>query len=91
MFHDTLVSFAERQIIIMEKKIRKLVSDILQCSIEEIDNTALLEEYGFSSIDLLDLASELEDNFNIQISSEDLTYLSSIENIKLFLTKKGVR
>lgn len=75
----------------MEKEIRKIVSEILQCTADEIDNNESLEEYGFSSIDLLDLAGELEDKFNIEVNSEDLTCLSSIESIKLFLIKKGVR
>lgn len=46
----------------------KIVSDILKLNIEDIDLNKNLSEYGFDSISFTDLASKINDNYDLNIT-----------------------
>jgi len=56
-------------------KVKEIISNVLEQgeTVENItDDTNLLVDYGFDSIVLVELISEIEDNFGIMFSDEDM-------------------
>lgn len=56
-------------------KVKEIISNVLEQGeiVENItDDTNLLVDYGFDSIVLVELISEIEDNFGIMFSDEDM-------------------
>ena len=69
MFHDALVPFAERRIIIMD------VLEILRNLKEDADfeeSTDFIEDGLLDSFEIVELVSALEDAFEIEISGRDI-------------------
>jgi acyl carrier protein len=56
-------------------KVKEIISGVLEQgeNVENInDDTNLLTDYGFDSIMLVELISEIEDSFDIMFSDEDM-------------------
>jgi acyl carrier protein len=61
-------------------KIKEIICDII--NIEEIDNDAKQEDYvEWDSLAYLSIISELEDQFNISISSKNINNFNSVQSI----------
>lgn len=56
----------------MEDKIKAIIADQIGCDIEECcDDTNLYNDLGYDSLDQIELVTELEDEFDIEIPEED--------------------
>lgn len=56
-------------------KVKEIIAGVLEQdeNVEKInDDTNLLTDYGFDSIMLVELVSEIEDSFDIMFSDEDM-------------------
>jgi len=68
------------------KKIKEIICDVI--NIDEIDNEASQEDYvEWDSLAYLSIISELEDQFNISVSSKNINNFDSVQNILKNITK----
>ncbi|MCH5189067.1 MAG: acyl carrier protein [Oscillospiraceae bacterium] len=68
------------------EKIREIICD--QLELEESDVTldsVLLEDLGADSLDLVDLVMTFEDEFDMEISDEDLENIKTVGDIVRFI------
>lgn len=67
------MSNLEREEVVV--KVKEIIAGVLEQdeNVNEINNdTNLLTDYGFDSIMLVELVSEIEDSFDIMFSDEDM-------------------
>lgn len=67
------MSKLEREEVVL--KVKEIIAGVLEQdeNVEKInDDTNLLTDYGFDSIMLVELVSEIEDSFDIMFSDEDM-------------------
>ena len=83
VFHGTLVSFAERRVIRMDKKhlhdrIIEIIESLIEGEISILDETDVSEI--FDSIQFVKFIVEIEDRFNIELNSDDFE-LDKFKNV----------
>ena len=67
-------------------KIKEIICEVL--NIDEIDDNAKQEDYiEWDSLAYLSIISELEDLFNIDISSKNINNFDSVQNILTNITQ----
>ena len=68
------------------KKIKEIICEVL--NIDEIDDNAKQEDHiEWDSLAYLSIISELEDQFNISISSKNINNFDSVQNILTNITQ----
>ena len=68
------------------EKIRDIICDQLELEEEDVTmDTVLLEDLGADSIDLADLVMTFEDEFDMEISDEDLENIKTVADIVKFI------
>ena len=75
-----------------ENEIAKRITDALTSfiknkSIKIEGSSQLREELGLDSMDTIELVFQLEENFNIQISDDDLMGLKTVDNVVQYIEK----
>jgi acyl carrier protein len=55
-----------------------------------VPEASFIDDLGADSLDLVELIMEMEENFGIQISDEELEKIRTIKDVIEFLKKKGV-
>ncbi|QCI24987.1 acyl carrier protein [Buchnera aphidicola (Rhopalosiphum padi)] len=64
----------------IEKRIKKIISKILDVKVEKIlNNSSFLDDLGADSLDTVELIMALEEEFNIEISDEDAEKLNTVQ------------
>lgn len=56
----------------------------------DIDTSKSFEELGLDSLDIFNLFTEIDAEFDIDVPDEDFESLQTIEDIKKYLTSKGL-
>lgn len=75
----------------MLEKMKDIISEQLNCEIENITlETAFKEDLGADSLDLFELVMALEDEYSVEIPSEDLEKLTTVGAVAEYLKSKGV-
>ncbi len=70
----------------MFEKIREIICDQLELEEDVVTMDAvLLEDLGADSIDLADLVMTFEDEFDLEISDEDLENIKTVGDIVKFI------
>ncbi|CAL4323663.1 Acyl carrier protein [Buchnera aphidicola (Protaphis terricola)] len=73
----------------IENKIKNIISKKLEIQIDKIKNTSLfLEDLGADSLDIIELIMSLEENFNIEISDEEVEKIKTVQNAIDFIYSK---
>ena len=68
------------------EKIRDIICDQLELEEEDVTmDSVLLEDLGADSIDLADLVMTFEDEFDMEISDEDLENIKTVADIVKFI------
>ena len=68
------------------EKIRDIICDQLELEEEDVTmDSVLLEDLGADSIDLADLVMTFEDEFDMEISDEDLEKIKTVADIVKFI------
>ncbi|MDD3207628.1 MAG: phosphopantetheine-binding protein [Bacilli bacterium] len=57
-------------------------------NIDEVDEAKTLKDYGLDSLDMVELILELEDEYNIKFSDEEMTSLQTIGDLISAIHKK---
>lgn len=63
------------------EKIKSEVAKICKIETEQINNDALLIQYGLDSISCLELIVVLEDYFGIEVQDDDLAKIRTVEEV----------
>lgn len=68
------------------EKIRDIICDQLELEEEDVTmDSVLLEDLGADSIDLADLVMTFEDEFDMEISDEDLENIKTVADVVKFI------
>ena len=75
----------------MFEKMKELIAEQLNCPAEEIKmESSFKEDLGADSLDLFELVMSLEDTYGVEIPSEELEQLTTVESVVDYLKQKGV-
>ena len=63
----------------IEDRVKKIVSDQLGSSIEEVNNdSSFVDDLGADSLDTVELVMALEEEFDLEIADEDAEKISTV-------------
>ena len=75
----------------MLERIRTSLAEQFNCEAESIDeNTNFKDDLGADSLDLFELIMGLEEEYSIEIPAEELTDISTVGDVMVYLKDKGV-
>ena len=75
----------------MFEKLKTVIEENLNAEGAEItESTSFKEDLDADSLDLFEMVMALEDEFGIEIPSEDLEQLLTVGDVMKYLTDKGV-
>ena len=75
----------------MLEKIKEMVAEQLNVDAADItEETSFKEDLGADSLELFELVSNLEDEYEIEIPSEELEKITTVGAVVEFLKAKGV-
>ena len=75
----------------MLEKIKEMVAEQLNVDAADItEETSFKEDLGADSLDLFELVSNLEDEYEIEIPSEEIEKITTVGAVVEFLKAKGV-
>ena len=75
----------------MSEKMKAIIAEQLSVNAEEIKpETNFKEDLGVDSLDLFELVMALEEEYNVEIPSEDLEKLTTVGAVMDYLKSKGV-
>ena len=75
----------------MLEKMKEMVADQLNVDAAEITaETSFKDDLGADSLDLFELVLALEEEYNVEIPSEDLEKLTTVGAVMDYLKSKGV-
>ncbi len=74
----------------MLEKMKELIADQLGMEAEEItEKSSFKEDLGADSLDLFELVMALEDEYSVEIPSEDLQEMITVGDVVAYLKSKG--
>ena len=74
----------------MVEKIIELAKEKLSIDGEITATSSFKEDLEVDSLDLMELVMALEDEFNVEIPSEELQNIKTVQDVADYLTSKGV-
>ncbi|MFV0344279.1 MAG: acyl carrier protein [Anaerocolumna sp.] len=75
----------------MLEKIKKIISEQLSVEVNQItESAAFKEDLGADSLDLFELVMALEEEFEVEIPTEDLNEIAKVEDVVNYLKGKGI-
>lgn len=75
----------------MLEKVKKIIADQLNVEESEILLTSSFkEDLGADSLDLFELVMAIEEEYEVEIPSEDLANIETVEGIMNYLKDKGI-
>ena len=75
----------------MLEKMQEMLAEQLNCEAESITpETSFKDDLGADSLDLFELVMALEDEYSIEIPSEDLADLNTVGDVIEYMKSKGV-
>lgn len=75
----------------LEERVIEIIMEQLDVTREECDTKAsFIDDLGADSLDLVELIMEMEENFGIQMSDEELEKTRTIQDVINYLKSKGV-
>ena len=75
----------------MLEKIKEIIAEQLSVEADTItEETSFKEDLGADSLDLFELVMSLEEEYNVEIPSEDLENITTVGAVIAYLKDKGV-
>ena len=75
----------------MLEKMREIIAEQLNCDGETIGlDTSFKDDLGADSLDLFELVMTLEDEYSVEIPSEELEKLLTVQDVCDYLKNHGV-
>lgn len=76
----------------LEQKVIDIIVEQLEITKEEcVPEAAFIDDLGADSLDLVELVMEMEENFGIEISDEELERIVTVQDVIDFLKAKGAK
>lgn len=76
---------------IMLEKMKEIIAEQLNVDESEIElETSFKDDLGADSLDLFELVMSLEEEYDIEIPSDDLNDLNTVEDVINYLKDKGI-
>ena len=76
----------------LEEKVVGIIVEQLNVVREQcVPEASFIDDLGADSLDLVELIMEMEDNFSVHISDEELGNIRTVQNVIDFLRTKGVK
>ena len=90
-FHKLVYACEEGVLMKLEDRVIEIIVQRLDVTKEEcVPEASFIDDLGADSLDLVELIMEMEENFGLQISDEELEKIRTIKDVIEFLKKKGV-
>ena len=75
----------------MLEKMKAIISEQLNCEESNVTaDTSFKDDLGADSLDLFELVMALEEEYSLEIPSEDLASLTTVGDVIEYLKSKGV-
>ncbi len=75
----------------MLEKMKEIIAEQLNVEASEINaTTSFKDDLGADSLDLFELVMALEEEYNVEIPSDELAALDTVEDVMEFLKTLGV-
>ena len=75
----------------MLEKIKEIVAEQLSCDQSEVElTTNFKDDLGADSLDLFELVMALEEEYDVEIPSDDFANIATVEDVINYLKDKGV-
>lgn len=75
----------------MLEKLKEIIAEQLSVDADEIElTTSFKDDLGADSLDLYELVMALEEEYNCEIPSDDLSAIATVEDVVKFLKDQGV-
>lgn len=75
----------------MLEEMKEIIAEQLNCDADSItEATSFKDNLGADSLDLFELVMALEEKYEIEIPSEELTDLTTVGSVMEYLKSKGV-
>ena len=73
------------------EKLKKIIAEVLNVDEEEITmDTTFVDDLGADSLDLFELIMSMEEEFGVEIPTEDLEKMATVNDVMEYLKNKGV-
>ena len=73
------------------EKLKEIIADVLNVEVNDItEDTTFVDDLGADSLDLFELVMALEEEYGVEIPSEDLEKLTTVGAVMDYLKSKGV-
>ena len=73
------------------EKIKKIIAEVLNVDEEEITmDTTFVDDLGADSLDLFELVMAFEEEYGVEIPSEDLEQITTVGAVVEYMKSKGV-
>lgn len=73
----------------MLEKIKEILAEQLDVELEEVkDNSYIQEDLGADSLDVMDIMTEIEEEFDIEVEDEEIENLRTPAKIEEYLKRK---
>ena len=75
----------------MLEKIKQIVAEAMDTEISKLnDNTAFKEDLGADSLDLFELVMTIEEEFNVEIPTDNLVNIKTLGDVRSYLEAQGI-
>ena len=75
----------------MLERVKEIIAEQLNVEAEDItEETSFKEDLGADSLDLFEIVMAFEDEYNVEIPSEELEGLATVGDVLNYLKDKGV-
>ena len=75
----------------MLEKMREILAEQLGCDADMItEETSFKDDLGADSLDLLEVIMALEDEYGIEMNTEDLSDLNTVGDVMNYLKESGI-
>lgn len=75
----------------MLEKMKEILAEQLGCDADMItEETSFKDDLGADSLDLLEVIMALEDEYGIEMNTEDLSDLNSVGDVMNYLKESGI-
>src|SRR5512136_585229 len=89
--HKLVYAWRRKFLMKLEDRVIEIIVQRLDVTKEEcVPEASFIDDLGADSLDLVELIMEMEENFGLQISDEELEKIRTIKDVIEFLKKKGV-
>ena len=73
------------------EKLKKIIAEVLNVDEDEITmDTTFVDDLGADSLDLFELVMALEEEYGVEIPSEDLEKILTVQDVIDYMKNKGV-